>query len=141
MTEGIHGIGFNPAGVTNNNTKGSSAEHKEEEKEQFAPEAKAEKKNLAPGDVLFFLSQSAKLNGININSKPVQTPVGIVAGQMFDKVAPLVAQGIRENMNAMAVERAEQFAQEHPEVVQRTEIAIEAFEEEFGAVPAFFKAE
>ena len=141
MTEGINGIGFNPASINNSNTSGSKAEHKEEEQEQAAPQAPVEEKSVAPNDVLNFLSQTAAINMLSFNSKTVQTPVGIAAGEMFDELAPLVAQGVRENMSAAAIEMAEEFAQQHPEVVQRMEGAMEVFEEEFGAVPAFFNVE
>ncbi len=138
MTDNIHSIGFNPASVSNNGTPYSKPEQKEPKEEAEVQETTAENKSVTPDDVFSYLSQSAAITRAAIEPKPaVQTPVGIAAGEMFDELAPIVAEGVKENAHAARLASADEYAIANPGIRERMDVAMQVYEEEFVAYPAF----
>ena len=138
MTDNIHSTRFNPASVSNSGTPYSKPEHKEPKEEKEVQETPVEDRSVAPGDVLSYLTQSSALTRAALEAKSmVRTPVGIAANEMFDELAPAVVAGIKENMNAEKLLRADEYAAANPGIRERMDVAMQVYEEEFGAYPAF----
>lgn len=139
MTD-ISRLGLNVTNISSN-PKESKGSEKEETAKQEAQQPVVEGRQVAANDVLNFMAQTGAINQVVMAASKQNQPTTVeeAIGEALNSFAPAVVAGLTDTM--ATINRINGLVAKdnaaHPDTPGRMAVAMQAFEEEFGAIPAF----